>query len=222
MDLYAQKGKSIPQKILMVAVELVLIHISYLVLFGGWGAPVPRGSEVFGRALILIFNFIVFFRLGLTWFVFLERRIPFDEAISVSIAFAAYYVGFSLFAVHGSGFSLSLAVAGIVLFLVGSFFNTWAEFQRRRWKARPENKGHLYTGGLFRLTRHPNYFGDCLWVLGYALCADNGWALLVPLVLAAFFLFYNIPKLEEHLGSHYGEEFETYRKKTRSLIPFIA
>ena len=37
-----------------------------------------------------------------------------------------------------------------VLVLAGSALNTVSELQRHRWKRRPENAGHLYTGGLFR------------------------------------------------------------------------
>ena len=221
MDLYAEKARSLPQKVFMAAIELILIGLSFLFLFGGWGRPAANSGEILGRSLILAFNITTFLRFGLTFLFFLERKIPLEEAVSVSFAFATYYVGFSLFAVYGGGVSNTLLVAGLALFVIGSFFNTWSEFQRRRWKALPEHKGHLFTGGLFRLTRHPNYFGDCLWVLGYALVTGNAWALAIPVLLVVFFLFYNIPKLESHLSEHYGAEFEDYRKRTRSLFPFV-
>ena len=58
-------------------------------------------------------------------------------------------------------------------------------------------------------------------MLGYALAAASGWALLIPLLLVSFFAFYNIPLLERHLESKYGDEFREYRKKVKSLIPFL-
>ena len=65
--------------------------------------------------------------------------------------------------------------------------------RRRRapgFKRRPENKGKLFTGGLFAVSMHPNYFGDLLWVSGYALrdaqrflVADPGVPVLLLLLL---------------------------------------
>jgi protein-S-isoprenylcysteine O-methyltransferase Ste14 len=68
---------------------------------------------------------------------------------------------------------------------------------------------------------HINYFGDILWVTGYALVSRNPWATLVPLGLFCFFAFYNAPKLDEYSRRRYGLEFEAYRKRTAKLIPLL-
>ena len=62
--------------------------------------------------------------------------------------------------------------AGVILFVVGSWMNSYAEYMRHIWKRRPENRGRLYTGGLFRYSRHPNYLGDLLSFSG--LCLISG------------------------------------------------
>ena len=50
-----------------------------------------------------------------------------------------------------------LDVAGAALFLIGSAIETGSELQRHAFKARPESKGRLFTGGLFGLAQHINY-----------------------------------------------------------------
>ncbi len=84
-----------------------------------------------------------------------------------------------------------------------------------------ENKGHLYTKGFFRYSMHINYFGDLLWVTGYAFVTHNWYAVIIPVFIFCFFAFYNIPKLDEYLHSKYGEEFSAYEKRTKKFIPYI-
>mgnify|MGYP001597168018 CR=1 FL=1 len=64
------------------------------------------------------------------------------------------------------------------------------------------------------------YFGDLLWVSGYAVLTRNWYAALIPAFLFCFFAFYNIPKLEAYLRHKYPG-FSDYAKRTKRLIPFI-
>lgn len=105
--------------------------------------------------------------------------------------------------------------------LGGSFLNTFSEYQRHRWKARAENRGKLYTRGLFASSMHINYFGDLLWVTGYACVTNNAYAFLVPAFLFAFFYFWNVPKLDAYLKQRYGDDFSAYKRRTKRLVPFI-
>ena len=68
---------------------------------------------------------------------------------------------------------------------------------------------------------HINYFGDLLWVLGYAFVTNNLYSFLIPLFLFCFFYFYNIPKLDAYLAERYQDAFEEYRRKTKRFIPFV-
>ena len=57
-----------------------------------------------------------------------------------------------------------VAVIGVVLWGVGLFFETVGDVQLARFKADPDNAGTVMDRGLWRYTRHPNYFGDfCVW-----------------------------------------------------------
>lgn len=79
--------------------ELVLIAASAQVLFGDWLEGVRRfGHEpLFARnAVLFAFNLVVFARFLLTLFVFLKRRIPWEESVSVPMAFGLTLLGFPL------------------------------------------------------------------------------------------------------------------------------
>ena len=78
-----------------------------------------------------------------------------------------------------SGLSGALATAGIVVWAVGLFFEAVGDRQLERFKADPANAGKVNDRGLWRYTRHPNYFGDaCVW-WGLFLLAAHHWSGLV-------------------------------------------
>ena len=58
----------------------------------------------------------------------------------------------------------AIAVLGVALWVIGLFFETVGDAQLSRFKADPSNAGKVMNTGLWRYTRHPNYFGDaCVW-----------------------------------------------------------
>ncbi len=97
----------------------------------------------------------------------------------------------------------SLTVIGLLMFAVGSWLNTYSEWQRYLWKARPENKGRLYTGGLFAYAMHINYFGDVVLFTGLALITQSWQALVVPVLMVCGFVLINIPTSDWHLAERY-------------------
>ena len=79
------------------------------------------------------------------------------------------------FAQFGTGFGV-LGWLGVLLWLAGFAFESIGDEQLRRFKADPANRGKVLDTGLWRYTRHPNYFGDaCLW-WGLYLLACSTWA----------------------------------------------
>jgi len=228
MELYGHQSKSIPQKITIHVIELIFIWLTYWILFQHGAAWCERYLHIHntgggsGRRIILfVFNTITFLRIAYTMTFLLRRKIPWEESISVPFAFAVYYIGFSLFVLPVSKPVNGWVYFAILLFLTGSVLNSVGELLRDRWKKRPENKGKIYTGGLFSLSRHINYFGDILWVTGYALVTGNVYAAILPVLLFLFFALYNAPKLDEYLKHKYGKEYADYAARTRMLIPFI-
>ena len=109
----------------------------------------------------------------------------------------------------------------MTLYLVGSSFNTGSELHRHLWKKHPENRGRIFTRGLFRFTRHPNYLGDLILFLGWVLMAGNLWLLIIPALMYCGFAFLNAPALDRYLAEHYGEQYTRWAADTPALIPFI-
>ncbi len=226
MDLYGKEDKSIPQKIVLTVLEIVILVFSYWILFDkGYSVIFSAGRENAGnetRHLILfVFNCIVFARILITVFYLLKRKIPWDEAFSIPFAFAVYYIGYAMLGYESKSPAGIQDFIGIIFFTAGSFLNTVSELQRNKWKKSASNKGHLFRGGLFKYSMHINYFGDLLWVTGYAFVTHNPWSILIPVMIFCFFAFYNIPKLDAYLASKYKGEFNDYRQSTRKFIPFI-
>lgn len=66
-----------------------------------------------------------------------------------------------------------IAWVGVALWLVGVFFEAVGDAQMERFRQDPANKGHVIDVGLWRYTRHPNYFGDaCVWWGIFLVAAD--------------------------------------------------
>lgn len=131
---------------------------------------------------------------------------------------------------HGSfallGGTVPTPVGGVdgvalALYVFGSYLNTGSEYQRHVWKQRPENAGRLYREGFFRWAMHINYFGDLVLFSGFALLTHRVWAFIVPLLMAAGFVFVNIPMLDRYLRGKYGAEFESYEKRTKRFLPGV-
>lgn len=229
MELYGTQSNSIPQKVLIHLAELLLLWVSWWLLFGGGGA---WASNIFGinnagpaayqrREVLFFFNIVTFFRFAYMMFFMLRRKIPFEEMLSVPMAFAVYFVGFSFLVLPVSKPIDALDVFAVGLFVFGCVLNTAGEVLRARWKNDTSNSGKLYTGGFFRYSRHINYFGDILWVTAYAIVTRNLYSAIIPALLFCFFAFYNAPKLDEYLRVKYGKDFLAYEDRTKMLIPFI-
>ncbi len=228
MNLYGQKSKSIPQKIVIHLLETFFLGLSYWILFLHGGELILEklsihnaSSATLRRTIIFTFSIVIFLRLSFMMFHLLKRKIPWEESVSVPVAFALYYIGFSLFVLPTDKSIDAIDFFGIILFIFGSFLNTYGEVLRDIWKRNPENKGKIYTEGLFKCSMHVNYFGDLLWVSAYAILTRNWFSVTIPIFLFCFFVFYNIPKLDKYLQEKYGEKFEEYAKGTKKFIPYI-
>ncbi|NOZ45677.1 MAG: DUF1295 domain-containing protein [Chlorobi bacterium] len=224
MELYGTYSKSILQKTIILTLEIALIVYSYYCLFGNgfvvFGMQ-PSDANINRRIIIFTFNVIVFLRILVTIFHLVKRKIPMEEAFSIPMAFALYYIGFVYFVYHSVHTIDTFDVFAVLLFLFGSYLNTGSELMRNKWKKNPENKGKLYTKGLFKYSMHINYFGDLLWVSAYAMITRNWYSIVIPVFLFCFFAFFNIPKLDKYLSEKYDTDFKDYKSKTKKFIPLI-
>ncbi|MBK1787761.1 DUF1295 domain-containing protein [Prauserella sp. ASG 168] len=116
-----------------------------------------------------------------------------------------------------------LAVLGIVVWCVGFAFEVVGDEQLRRFKADPGNRGRVLQHGLWRYTRHPNYFGDaCVWWGLYLVAAQHlpGAATVLSAVLMTWLLARGSgkPILERHL-SESRPGYRDYVARTSGFVP---
>ncbi len=85
----------------------------------------------------------------------------------------------------------TLAMAGGALWLIGIAFEAIGDHQLNRFRADPANKGRVLDTGLWRYTRHPNYFGDaCVWWgIWLAACEAGLWVALASMIGPLFLTF---------------------------------
>jgi steroid 5-alpha reductase family enzyme len=120
--------------------------------------------------------------------------------------------------------ALSAAIVpGVVLFLVGLAFEAVGDEQLRRFKADPASGGKVLDHGLWRYTRHPNYFGDtCIWwgIWLVALPAGGTWWTLVGPAIMTLFLVRISGKamLERDIGRR-RPEYRDYIRRTSGFFP---
>jgi steroid 5-alpha reductase family enzyme len=127
-------------------------------------------------------------------------------------------------AVRSSGHPGWLGWVGIALFTVGFVFEAVADAQLTRFKARRGNEDAVLDTGLWRYSRHPNYFGEAVLWWGFGLLgADAGaaWTLYAPVAVTALLLKVSgVPLLEQDLQERrpgYGD----YVRRTPAFFPWI-
>jgi steroid 5-alpha reductase family enzyme len=118
-----------------------------------------------------------------------------------------------------------LDAAGVLVWLGGFFFEVVGDEQLRRFKQREENKGRIMTTGLWRTTRHPNYFGEAAQWWGIFLLAlplPRGWtAVISPLVITFLLLKVSgVTMLEKKYAGN--KEFADYAGRTNAFFPWFA
>lgn len=134
----------------------------------------------------------------------------------------------NLFAGPVASVFIPLAAFGILLWLIGFYFEAVGDYQLARFLGKPENKGRVMDQGLWRYTRHPNYFGESLmwWGIAIASCAALVslsvmvalLGFLSPLLITYLLLKVSgVPMLEARFAGN--PEWEAYKQKTSVFIP---
>jgi steroid 5-alpha reductase family enzyme len=125
------------------------------------------------------------------------------------------------------GFGAWSAV-GAAVFVVGLVVEAVADAQKASFRAREENRGRFVTSGLWRYSRHPNYFGEMLvwWGLfAYVVPVLHGASYLVvvgPVFITLLLLFVSgIPLLERSADEKYGDDpsYRDYKRRTSLVVP---
>lgn len=116
----------------------------------------------------------------------------------------------------------------IAVYLIAFLGETISDRQLRTFISQPENRGLICDAGLWRYSRHPNYFFEWLHWTAYPLVAINitgggafGWlALLAPAVMYWLLVYISgVPPLEEHMVRKHGERYRAYQRRTNAFFP---
>ena len=186
-----------------------------------WLGQYQLSGDPVRRALIGFCLIIYFVRLQITVWVFQKRKWTWLETITITVLMSFVLYAFARIGGNNKQDVGVVAAIGILLYLSGSYINTQSEYYRHVWKSKEENRGRLYTGGLFSLSMHINYFGDIVLFTGFAMVTHRLSMLVIPLIMAVNFVFIIIPSLDRYLENKYKDEFRDYSKKTKKFIPLI-
>jgi steroid 5-alpha reductase family enzyme len=114
-------------------------------------------------------------------------------------------------------------LVGVALALIGIGFETIGDAQLERFRADPASKGKVLDTGLWRYTRHPNYFGDfCAWwgifIVGLAAGAP-WWTIVGPLFLSFTLTRWSGAPMLEHSLKKHRPGYEDYIRRTSGFFP---
>jgi len=120
--------------------------------------------------------------------------------------------------------SLSVAIApGLVVLAVGLVFEAVGDEQLRRFKADPASTGGVLDRGLWRYTRHPNYFGDaCVWWGLWLVALPAGgtwWTVVGPLVMTLLLVRVSGKELLERDIADRRPDYADYVRRTSGFVP---
>lgn len=155
---------------------------------------------------------------------------PFFWLKSLYIVFAfqallAWIISYPLFAAISATAALNwLDLAGILLFVVGFYWEVVADVQLTKFRASTEHQTQVLNTGLWRYSRHPNYFGECLIWWGFALLALSSgsyWIWLSPILMTFLLLKVSGVSLMEQTIHSRRPGYAEYVRNTNAFIPGI-
>ena len=204
----------------IVSMDILLMFMDNSHSFA-WLKPYQISGDLLRRILIASCLIIYFVRLQVTVWVFQKRKWTWLETITITVLMSFVLYAFAKVGGNNKQVVGVVEVIGILLYLSGSYINTHSEYSRHVWKLKEENRGRLYTEGLFSFSMHINYFGDIVLFTGLAMVTHSLSMLVIPLIMAVNFVFNIIPSLDRYLEKKYKDEFRDYSKKTKKFIPLI-
>lgn len=119
----------------------------------------------------------------------------------------------------------ALALAAIPLWLLGFFFEAVGDWQLARFIADPANKGRVLSTGVWRYTRHPNYFGDSAQWWAYFLIAASFpggfWTIFSPILMTLLLTRVSGVAMLERTLKETKPGYREYAETTSAFIPWF-
>ena len=199
----------------------------------------PTGKSIIIFLLVAMWGFRLAYHIG-SRFLKSDRE---DRRYSAmregwrgSMAFNSWYrvfmlqsallllVGAGILAVNNSAVSAFTWIngAGVLIWIFGIGFEAVGDKQLKNFLSREENRGRIMKSGLWKFTRHPNYFGEAvlwwgIWLITYG--SDYFWlGLIGPFTITILLRFVSgVPLAEKYYADN--QEFIRYAKKTPAFVP---
>jgi len=117
-----------------------------------------------------------------------------------------------------------LDLVAIPVWAIGFFFEAVGDWQMARFKADPANKGQVMRTGLWRYSRHPNYFGEAtMWWAYYLVAAAGGgfWTIFSPVIMTSLLLRVSGVTLLEKSLKETKPKYKDYIETTSAFIPWF-
>jgi len=197
------------RKILITTLVAVWgLRLSLYILRRNWGKPEDYRYRAFREKAGARFWWVSFFQVFLLQGVLLWL-------ISAPILAAQFY---------GSPDELTAVdVLGALVWGVGLFFEAVGDWQLARFKADPASKGKVMDRGLWRYTRHPNYFGDAtVWWGHFVIAAgtvDGLWTVFGPILMTVLLLRVSGVALLERAQVQTKPQYRAYVESTSAFLP---
>ena len=210
VSFYVGNGAAARKELMLLLVGLWALRITVHLIRRNWGhGEDPRYSKLRGwvddeRSFIWLSLRKVFLLQGVViWFVSLPVQVGQHYTTPVTLGWAAWL--------------------GIAVWAVGLFFETVADLQLTRFRSDPANKGRVLDTGLWRYSRHPNYFGElCVWWGLFLIACDNPLGLLTVIGPILYtFLIVNVTgqaTLDKKLARE-KPGYRAYMEGTSGMIP---
>lgn len=199
-------GRTAAMLLLAVMVTLWGLRLGGYLLWRNWGEGEDKRyasmREAHGSSFAWVSLFKVFWlQAAIAWVVSLPLQVGMHEGLAWR----------------------PWALVGVAVWLVGLVFESVGDLQLARFKADPANEGEVLDHGLWRYTRHPNYFGDFLvwWglYLTAATTASWWWTLASPVLMSVLLMRVSGVTLLEDSLSRRLDQYERYRRRTSAFFP---
>lgn len=191
--------------LVLFLVTIWALRLAAYLTWRSWGEPEDRRYQEIRRRneprFALKSWYIVFgFQAVLAWII----SLPLLAAVAAPAALNA------------------IDLAGVVFWALGFGFESMADWQLTRFKRDPRNRRQVLHRGLWRYTRHPNYFGDCCVWWGFyllALAAGGWWSVPAPVVMTFLLLRVSgVALLEKDIGER-RPAYREYVQRTNAFFP---
>ncbi len=192
-------------------------------------APPLNTRQVIMLAMVLIYlahmNWLLLFQSKHTAIPKLDAQIPPSQKYLLPVLLTntvgwGYCLPFYFGVRNASPLGLADGFA-ILVYGIGTLVHFGSDYQKQRFKARPDSQGKLLKTGFWALCRHPNYFGDFLIYIAFALIGGRLWGWVAPVLNFLQYRFDAIPKSERWAAARYGAQWEEYQKRVKMFIPFV-